>query len=141
MPRRMHRRAFIVGGAALVAGFASVRAAPGGEAASAPPRPVYRVYQLDPKPDPAGGNASVCTRRGGCAGCRACRRHAANKLFVSAAAADAGRAHPHCKCRVVSATLPAAAWAALFGGPVTPRRLSVDRRQAAVRAVLAPGDA
>ena len=134
MPRRMHRRAFVAGGAALVAGVVSALAAPGGEAAPAPPRPVYRL-------DPTSADASVCAGRGGCASCRACRRHAANKLFVSAAAADAGRAHPHCKCRVVSATLPAAAWAALFGGPVTPRRLSVDRRQAAVRAVLAPGDA
>ena len=134
MPRRLHRRAFVAGGAALVAGFVAPRAAPGGEAAPARTRPVYQL-------DPAGGDAAACAGPGGCAGCRACRRHAANKLFVSAASADAGRAHPHCTCRVVSATLPAEAWAALFGGPVTPRRLSVDRRQAAVRAILAWGDA
>ena len=36
--------------------------------------------------------------------CKACRHHAANKLFASRAAAQHHRAHPGCKCTVVQQT-------------------------------------
>jgi hypothetical protein len=89
-----------------------------------------QAWGLDPGAD-SGPGVGGC----GCSACSACRSHAANKLFASAADADAGRAHPFCKCLVVA--LPALAqgtYDALFadGGA----RPSVDRRSQWVQAVL-----
>jgi hypothetical protein len=70
-----------------------------------------------------------------CSACAACIAHAANKLFSSAAAADAGRAHPHCKCVVVSlGRIDEGIYRSLFvaGGG----RDSVDRRYQWAQAVL-----
>jgi hypothetical protein len=49
-----------------------------------------RIYLLDP----------LLTATGGCAGCDACRRHAAHKRFLRPEAADANRAHPYCRCGI-----------------------------------------
>ena len=71
----------------------------------------------------------------GCSACASCLAHGANKLFASAASADAGRAHPYCKCLVVPlARLEADVYAAFFvdGGG----RDSVDRRYQWVQAVV-----
>jgi hypothetical protein len=73
----------------------------------------------------------------GCPGCRACHRHAHNKLFRSARAADRGRAHPHCQCAIVRAgTLAPATWRALFVRRDGTRRASVDRRTPRVHRLL-----
>lgn len=118
--------------AALLA-FAAVAAAPLGlsRAMAAPSK--MRVYRLDPVHRPgAGRSTSSCT------GCTACRRHARNKIFATAKAADNVRAHKGCKCRVVrAASIPVATYEALFGQPGNLERLSVDRRDAEVRAILA----
>lgn len=72
----------------------------------------------------------------GAAGCRACRRHARNKIFVSQAAADGGRAHRGCNCRIVRASLPETTYVQLFGPVGNTDRDVVDRRTASVRRVL-----
>jgi hypothetical protein len=93
-----------------------------------------QVWGLDPNWD--GGDPSSC----GCGACTSCRRHAANKWFASAAAADAGRAHPFCKCAVVPLVqISASIYDALF---VTHgARASVDMRHQWVQAVLAQSPA
>ncbi len=68
--------------------------------------------------------------------CTACHRHAANKLFVTRAAADHGRAHRGCRCQVVRASISAEAWRALFGSRGRRRRTSVDRRRSSTRRIL-----
>ncbi|MEZ5247968.1 MAG: hypothetical protein R2713_01745 [Ilumatobacteraceae bacterium] len=52
------------------------------------------TYALDPT---IGGTCLAPS----CSTCNACQAHGANKLFASAAAAEAGRAHPNCLCTVV----------------------------------------
>jgi hypothetical protein len=98
------RRAFLARGAAAVGGLVAALAARG---ATARPRRAAGlvVYRLSP-----GGEAADRPGATGCRSCRACRRHGANKLFASAAAADAHRAHPGCRCLVVADRLPAATW-------------------------------
>jgi hypothetical protein len=64
-----------------------------------------------------------------CHACSACHAHAANKLFATRAAAEHGRAHPGCKCKVVrGGTFGLKLWADLFGGLSDPEHLVVDRR-------------
>lgn len=100
----------------------------GGLAVGAGAAESAQVWGLDPH---WGGDPAAC----GCSGCASCVAHGANKLFASASAADAGRAHPHCKCLVVPvAQFDRAVYNALFadGGG----RDSVDRRYQWVQAVL-----
>jgi hypothetical protein len=88
------------------------------------------VWGLDPNWD--GGDPSSC----GCGACASCRSHAANKWFASAAAADAGRAHPYCKCAVVPLVqVSESMFNALFAAAGA--RASVDLRYQWVQAVLA----
>jgi hypothetical protein len=68
--------------------------------------------------------------------CRACHRHAANKLFATRAAAHHGRAHRGCRCEVVRASIGPEAWRKLFGSPAELHRTSVDRRRRSTRRVL-----
>lgn len=81
--------------------------------------------------DPDGARAGC-----GCSACSACRSHAHYKLFASSADADTGRAHPFCRCEIVSlGTLDAATYSTLFlraGG-----RPSVDTRHGWVQTALA----
>jgi hypothetical protein len=72
----------------------------------------------------------------GAAACRACRRHARNKIFATQSAADGGRAHKGCNCRIVRASLPEATFEKLFGPVGKTNREVVDRRWADVRKVL-----
>ena len=116
----LSRRQLLVAG--LTAGAAALVGAPVAGAA-----PEVAVWGLDPSAGREG-----C----GCSGCVACRAHAANKIFASAAAADAGRAHPRCKCAVAQIdTVDSSVYEALFveGGA----RTSVDRRRQWVVAALA----
>jgi hypothetical protein len=69
---------------------------------------VRTVYIFDPAAESADGKS-------GCATCSACRRHAAHKLFASWEAADARRAHPHCRCAIKSLPVPLADFAGMFG--------------------------
>ncbi len=118
-------RKHLLGRAALVTGGAIVAGGVVASAAGAPSE--LSVYQLDPD----------C-----CHACNACRKHALNTLFASAAAADLFRAHPYCRCAVVEGpTLPYDAWVALFGTPSVIARQSVDRRTSWVADVLAAASA
>lgn len=111
----------LLGTGLLAVGTATLVGAPAAQAA-----PVA-VWGLDP----AGGHETC-----GCSACAACVAHAANKIFASAAEADTGRAHPHCKCAVTQlGTVESHVYEALFtsGG----HRASVDRRRQWVQAALA----
>ena len=111
----------------LALGLAAAGAAAGGVAPRAWASSTEQLWGLDPS---WGGAGCLC------GGCAACRAHAENRLFASAAAADAGRAHPFCKCLVVPVeTVDRSVYAQLFvaaGG-----REAVDRRHQWVRSVLA----
>lgn len=113
----------------LGSGLVAAAGALGGYAAQASAAESLQVWGLDPY---RGGDPGTC----GCASCAACVAHAANKLFASAAAADAGRAHLHCRCLVAPLErVPESVYSELFseaGG-----RSSVDRRHQWVQAVFA----
>jgi hypothetical protein len=116
----------------LGVGLVSAAGAFGGYAARASAASSTQVWRLDPDLECAPGK--------GCSGCSACRAHSANKIFASAAAADANRAHTYCKCRVAPlANLESSVYNALFvdGGA----RASVDLRRQWVQAVLAQAPA
>jgi hypothetical protein len=111
----------------LGSGLVAAAGAFGGYAAQAAAAESAQVWGLDP----SWGEPGAC----GCAACASCLSHAANKLFASAAAADAGRAHPYCKCLVAPLVrLDEDVYRSLFvnGGG----RDSVDRRYQWVQAVL-----
>lgn len=117
----------------LGAGLVGAAGAFGGYAARADAAPSTQLWRLDP--------GSACAPGGGgCSSCKACRAHAANKLFASAAAADANRAHVYCKCQVTPfAAVEDDVYKALFvdGG----KRGSVDLRRQWVQAVIAQAPA
>jgi hypothetical protein len=113
----------------LGAGLVAAAGTFGGLAAAAAAAETKQVWALDPL---AGATAATC----GCSACAACVAHAANKVFATAVAADAGRAHLHCNCAVaLFGRVDRSTYDALFsdGGA----RSSVDRRHQWVRAVLA----
>ena len=92
------------------------------------------LYWLDP--DWGAGDPSCVPNQGQatCGGCSACVSHYQNKLFASAAAAEAGRAHPGCKCLVEKAfAVDQPTYDRLFGGGNT----SVDRRTPGINEILA----
>jgi hypothetical protein len=94
MPTSVTRRAFL--GTALGAGALVVPLAQGVGAAT------NTLYGL--RADWGAGDPSCVPNRGrsDCGGCYACVNHAHNKVFATAAAANTGRAHNHCKCKVVT---------------------------------------
>jgi len=75
-----------------------------------------------------------CKEHGGCA-CNACQAHAANKLFASQT--HIVRAHTGCNYKVEKLNLPRNVWVALFGLPVQPTNLAVDKRDPRVQQILA----
>lgn len=112
----------------LGSGLVAAAGALGGYAAQATAAESVQVWGLDAS---WSGDPGAC----GCAACASCLSHAANKLFANAAGADAGRAHPFCKCRVVPLVrFDEGVYNSLFtdGGG----RDSVDRRYQWVQAVL-----
>jgi hypothetical protein len=130
----MSRRRFLIQGAATVGGALILTS---DEAAATPTLP---TYALDPEWGAASPDCPTeeSARGRGCHACAACHAHAANRLFASTAAADAGRAHPGCRCLVVAAThLPYDTWVGLFGLPEAVVRPSVDRRVSWVHDLLA----
>jgi hypothetical protein len=124
----LSRRAFLGG----VLG-ASALAVPLASPAGAAPASTNTVYWLNP--DSGAGNPTCVPNHGqsGCGGCYACVRHYQNKIFATAAAADAGRAHPRCKCLVQAAfTVDDRTYSELFGATD-----SADRRTPGVNELLA----
>jgi hypothetical protein len=120
------RRAFlggVFGGVALVGPLAS-----GAGAAS-----TNTVYWLNPSWGDGDPGCVPNVGQSTCGGCYACVSHYQNKVFASAAAADAHRAHPRCKCKVEAAfTVDDETYAALFGSSD-----SADRRTPGVAEILA----
>lgn len=119
---RRYSRRRLLGAGVLAVGSAVLVGPPIARAAG-----TVTLYGLDPD-----GGREGC----GCSACSACRSHAANKRFASAADADAGRAHPHCRCLVVArGTVEGAIYDALFvaGGG----RSVVDLRHGWVQVALA----
>jgi len=123
LAERIGRRALLGRGAA---GFLVLAALPAACTRSA--AATRLVYTLDPDRDLGGACES------GCSACRACRLHAASKLWRTEA--DIRRAHRNCNCSIVSAAVPAEVHGELFGTPDDPQRGEVDRREAAVQEVL-----
>lgn len=124
MDHRVSRRAFL--GAVAGAGVLVVSVPAG---ASASTRTLYGL-----NPDWGKGEASCVAGRGGstCSGCYACVKHAHNKVFATRAAADNGRAHPHCKCVVATlGTVDASTYQLLFGAGT-----SVDRRTPGINKLI-----
>ena len=125
MSNRQSRRSFLTRGG-LTLGALAVGIAPNGvELVPARKRTPSRlaVYRLDPD---WGGRGCP---KGGCHACRACHRHAKYKRFPTRAAANANRAHRHCRCKIKRAgTLRYSIWVRLFGKPGALKRRSIDLR-------------
>jgi hypothetical protein len=124
MEQSLSRRAFF---AAMVgAGTLAVPLAGSARAAT------ITLYRLNS--DWGHGDPNCVPNRGQstCGGCYACVNHSRNKLFATAAAADAGRAHPGCKCLVeAECAIDSATYDQLFAaGP------SVDRRTPGVNELV-----
>jgi hypothetical protein len=88
------------------------------------------AWQLDPSwgyPKGARGRTSCH--------CRACLTHAANKIFSTESAAEAGVAHAGCLCVPFSVEMDPTIYDALF---VVPHADVVDRRDPDVEAILDP---
>ncbi len=123
----LSRRAFL--GSVLGAGALAVPLAAASPAAAS----TSTLYLLNP--DWGAGNPTCVPNHGqvGCGGCYACVAHYHNKLFATAAAAEAGRAHPRCRCLVQEAfAVDPGTYDELFVNGA-----SVDRRTAGVNALLA----
>ncbi len=104
------RRAMLVRGGVLLAA-----ASPLLRAATALGAPSTHVYKLVPSRT--------------CKACSACKRHGHNKLFASAAAAEDGRAHKGCRCRVRrTRSVSTARRVKLFDADGKADRTVVDRR-------------
>ncbi len=132
---RMSRRRFLaLGGASVAALLAACKGKSLNQVLITPrPSPATgQAYRLDPN---YGSDPTACPA-GGCVGCAACRSHAANRILPSA---QAGRAHPGCKCLALpDPSIDAATYAALFTPSVNnPTGGAVDRRWGWVTAVLA----
>jgi hypothetical protein len=139
MQRPMVRRAFLKRAAALVGGLATALSTRS-LVLAAPQQ--YPYFILNPEhgagtscpTDPIARHHSSHS----CHGCQACHSHGANKLFRTQQAANAGRAHPNCKCVIQQGgTLPQGTFVALFGPVNKPHADVVDRRNKKTQAVLA----
>lgn len=117
-PHALTRRGVIAGATASVGGLLL--------SSTAEAQTLVPTYRLDPT---IGG---TCVAPG-CSVCNACLAHGANKLFASVADAEAGRAHPGCRCTAVTGiSVTQSVFDQLFAaGP------SADRRWASIGALLA----
>jgi hypothetical protein len=119
------RRAFLRG-AAVSAGsaFGAVSTA---RFARADPA-TTQAWQLDPSWGyPKGAHGRISCH------CRACLSHAANKIFPTESAAEAGVAHAGCLCVPFDVVLDTDVYDALFTGP---RAHAADRRDPEVQEIL-----
>ena len=81
-----------------------------------------RIFVLDPEHGTGdkgcGKNGRKAHKKGGgCHACIACHRHAENKRFASRRAADRGRAHKHCNCKIKSKSVSDQEFKRMFGQP------------------------
>ena len=133
MRRALTRRAFLAG----IVGSGAVAVPLAGTHAAASTS-VHWLYWLNP--DWGTGNAACVPNKGQaeCRGCYACVKHYQNKLFASAADAEAGRAHPGCNCLVEAAfTVDPGTYTQLFPAGTA----AVDRRTPGVNELLAGSSA
>ena len=129
-PRPLSRRRFAhAAGSALAAAGLGL----GWRPASAADR--RRIYVLNPEwgagrgTCPASPEATHRRGGGGCHGCTACHRHAANRRFATAKAASRGPAHPGCRCRVEARGVTEREYRRMFGAPGSPEARAVyDKR-------------
>jgi hypothetical protein len=122
----LERRDFLRHAVVLTAGAAGAVLVPTARADASPTTTAWLL-------DPAWGYPLGVHHRTSCH-CRACPPHAANKVFADQPAAVAGRAHGGCLCQPFAIVVQTATYNALF----TPGVTSVDRRDPAVAAALAP---
>lgn len=128
------RRSFLTRGAAAAGALVVSLGGPG--AALAGPRKKH-VYKLAPE-----GRHYHCSSsqqaHHNCEACKACHKHARNKLFASRKAAEKHhhRAHPGCRCGVKRGRkLPRETWRALFR-PGDKKHQVVDKRHRRVQRIL-----
>jgi hypothetical protein len=115
----MTRRGLVCAGAIGVASLAM------GSTSANADEPTVETFALDP----LGGDGKCAPN---CASCSACVAHAANKLFPTKEAADAGRAHKGCNCAIVTGqALTEGTYKQLFAA-----RQTADRRYSDVAATL-----
>lgn len=128
------RRSFITRAGAAGAALAATFGLPAGAMAGGG-RNRRRIYRLAPK-----GSKYRC-RKGAhdCSACKACKRHAKNKLFASKDAAEMEkfRAHPNCRCGVKKGRkLPRDVWQDLFHPKSGNKHMVVDKRDRRVHRIL-----
>lgn len=105
------------------AGLALAAASPLLRAAGAAAAPQPQVYKLVPSRT--------------CKACTACKKHGHNRLFATAEAADEGRAHKGCRCRVRrTRKVSAEQRSAIFHPDGKDAGTAVDRRWPWVRTAL-----
>ena len=121
------RRTILGVGGATLAGLTLAGLTTAGPAAAAA---TVQTYSLDPT---IGGTCASP----GCSVCNACTSHAANKLFATVVDAEAGRAHPGCRCTVV----PGISVAQIVFDELFANGATADRRTPAIGALLASAPA
>jgi hypothetical protein len=97
-----------------------------------------RVYKLAPSGPKYDCSASQ-QKNDACHGCKACKRHAENKLFATEKAAKRARhrAHPGCRCGVKRGRkLSRRKWRKLFHPEDDEKHVVVDKRDPRVRRIL-----
>jgi len=131
---RSSRRSFIARAGAAAGGLAVGFGLPGAALAGGRRK---RTYKLAPD-GPRYHCSSSQTASHSCEACRACQKHAKNKLFASREAAKKHhhRAHPGCRCGVKRGRkLSRDKWRALFR-PDGKKHEVVDKRHRRVQQIL-----
>jgi hypothetical protein len=128
------RRSFLTRAGAAGAAVAATFGLPAGVLADGRRRR-KRVYKLAPD-----GSHYRC-RKGAhdCSACKACQRHAKNKLFASkdAAEKEKHRAHRNCRCGVKKGRkLQREVWHDLFRPDSGKKHVVVDKRDPRVKKIL-----
>ena len=133
---RTSRRSFLARTGAAAGALAVTLGLPG--AALGGGRRRKRVYRLAPEGAHYHCSSSQQATHS-CAACKACHKHARNKLYASreAAAKDRLRAHPGCRCGVKRGRkLPKDKWHDLFRPKHGKHHEVVDKRDHRVQRIL-----
>jgi hypothetical protein len=130
------RRSFIAGGAKGLGAVAAIAALSGPEWAYAKHPSRLTVWKLDPHYGKCGSGQHTA----GCSACKACQKHAKQKRFPTANAANNHRAHTGCNCKVVLATsISYKSYVKLFGKPGQLTHRSIDLRNNNARKTFEDG--